>query len=125
MNVVFHLKEGCSEILCLGFSNPKNSILLPNFSYMLWIKSYLYVNTSVEISYLNWNNLRIINCIKILAAKSNSMGLNYLYTKFQLPSHKDERKHSFLVTLPSIEKQLSLVLNIFITLTATAIKHNF
>ena len=92
---------------------------------MVWIKNYRYLNTSVEISFLNWNNLRIINCIKILAAKLNSMGLNYLYTKFQLPSHKDERKHSFLVTLPGVEKRLSLVPNIFITLTATATKHNF
>ena len=74
MNVFFHL----SEILCVEFSIPKNSILLPNFLYMIWIKSYLHVNTNVEISCLSWKNLGIINCVKVLAAKSNSMGLKSL-----------------------------------------------
>ena len=90
---------------------------------MVWIKSYLHINTHVEISCLNWNNLGIINCIKILAAKSNFMGLKFLWTKFQLPPKKDERKHSFLLTLPSAEKRLSLVPNIFITLAATTTNH--
>ena len=125
VNVFFYLKVGCSEILGVEFSNPKNSILLPNFLYMVWIKSYLHVNTNVEISCLNWNNLGIITCIKILAAKWNSMSLESLQTKLQLPPHKDERKHSFLVTSSGVEKRLSLVRNIFITLTATAIKHYF
>ena len=39
------------------------------------------------------------------------------------PPHKDEGKHSFLVTSPSVQKQLSLMPNIFITLSATATKH--
>ena len=81
------------------------------------------MNTNVEISCLNLNNLRIINCIKILAAKSNSMGMKSMYTKFQLPSRRDERKHSFLVTSPSVEKRLPLVPNTVITLTATVTKH--
>ena len=76
---------------------------------MVWIKSYLHVNTNVEISCLNWNDLGIINCIKLLAAKLSYMDLKSLWTKFQLPSHKDERKQSFLVTSPSVEKRLSLV----------------
>ena len=37
-----------------------------------------------------------------------SMGLKSLLTKFKLPPHKDEIKRSFLVTSPSVEKQLSL-----------------
>ena len=64
-----------------------------------------------------------MNCIKIMAAKSNYMGLKSLYTKFQLSPDKDERKHLFLVTSPSVEKQLSLVPNIVISLAATATKH--
>ena len=90
---------------------------------MVWIESYLHVNTTVEMLCLNWNNLGVINCIKILAAKSNSMGLKSLWTEFQLPPHKDERKHSFLVTSPSVEKWSSLVPNIFSTLTEKATKH--
>ena len=31
MNVFIHLKVDCSEILGVGFSNPKNLIFLPNF----------------------------------------------------------------------------------------------
>ena len=90
---------------------------------MFWIKSYLHVKSNVEISCLNWNNLGIINDINILAAKSNSLHLKSLKTKFQLPPHKDERKHSYSVTSPSVEKWLFLVPNISITLTATATKH--
>ena len=78
MNAFFHLKVDCSEILSIGFSNAKNSILLPNVLHMVWIKGYLYVNANAEISCLNWNNVGIINCIKNLAAKSNSMGLKSL-----------------------------------------------
>ena len=77
---------------------------------MVWIKSYFHVNINVKvkISCVNWNNLGIINCIKILTAKSNSIGLKSLQTKFQLlPPHKDERKHSVFVTSPSTEKRLS------------------
>ena len=123
MNVLLYLKVDCSEILCVGFSDETNSILLPNVSYNIWIKNYLNVNTNVEISCFNLNNLRIINIIKILAAELSSMVLKSLQTKFQLSPHTDERKHSFLVTLPGTEKQLSLVPNIFITLTATSTKH--
>ena len=78
MNVLFYLKVDCSEILCVGFSNPKNSVLPPSFLYMICIKSYPYVNINVENLCLNWNNLGIMNSIKILAAKSNSVGLNSL-----------------------------------------------
>ena len=92
MNVVFHPKVDCSEILCVGFSNSKNPILLSNFLYMVWIKSYFYVETNVEMSCLNWNNLGVINCIEIVAISA--------------PPQKEERKHSFLVTSPGIEKQL-------------------
>ena len=49
------------------------------------IKRYLHVNTNVEISFLNWNNLGVINFIKDLTAKSNSMGQKSLWTKFQFP----------------------------------------
>ena len=111
--VFIHLKVDCSEILCVGFSNPKNSIL-SGVWYMIWIKSYLHVNVNVEISCLNLNNLRIISCIKILAAKSNFTSLKSLWTKCQLPPHKDERKHSFSVTSPIVEKWLSLVANFFL-----------
>ena len=113
----------CSETFCVVFSNPKKSILLSNFSYIFWMKSYLYVNTDVQISCSDWNNLGIINCIKLLTSKSKSMGKKSLQTKFQLPHHKDERKHSFLVTLAGGEKQLSLGTNILVTLTATVNKH--
>ena len=85
MNVFLHLMVDCSEILCVGLSNLKNSILLSYFLYMVSIKSYFHVNADVEILCLNLNNLRIINCIKILATKSNFMGLKSLYTKFQIP----------------------------------------
>ena len=90
---------------------------------MVGIKSYLHVNTNAEISCLNLNNLRIISFIKILAAESNSTGLQSLLTNFRLSPHKDERKHSSLVTSRSVKKQLSLVPIIFITLKATATKH--
>ena len=69
------------------------------------------------------NNLN--NCIKVLAAKSNSVGLKCLLTNFQLARRNDERKHSFLVTSPSVGKRLTLVPNIFINLTATSTKHQF
>ena len=46
-------------------------------------------------------------------------------SKISVDKISDERKQSFLLTLPSVEKRLSLVLNIFITLTATATKHYF
>ena len=97
--------------------------LFKSLRYMVWIKSYLHVNTNVEISCLSWNNLGIINCIENVSAKPNSMGLKSLQIKFQLPPHKDERKHSLFVTFPSVKKWSSLVPNIFITLTATATKH--
>ena len=77
VNVFFLFKVDCSEILCVGIR--KNSILLPNILYMVWIKSYLHVHTNVEILCIKWNNLGIINCIKLLAAKSNSMGLESLF----------------------------------------------
>ena len=57
MNVFLHLKVDCSEILCVGLSDPRNSILLPDFRYVVWIKCYLHVNTNAEISCLNWGNL--------------------------------------------------------------------
>ena len=66
-------------------------------------RSYLHVNINVEIFCLTWNELGTV---------SESS-----------PFDKDERKHSFLVTSPNVEMQLSLVPNIFITLTATAIEH--
>ena len=53
---------------------PKEFDFAAKFLTYGWIKSYLHVDTDVEISCLNWNNLGIINCIKILAAKSNTMG---------------------------------------------------
>ena len=83
------------------------------------------MNINVEISYSDRSNLGISNCIKILAAKSNSTGSEFSVDKISAPPHKDERKHSFLVTSPCVEKQLSLVLNIFITLTATATIHQY
>ena len=46
MNVFFHLKMDRPEILSVGFSNPKNLILLQKFLYMVWIKSYPHVNTN-------------------------------------------------------------------------------
>ena len=72
MNVFFHLKVNCSETLCAGFSKHAR-FLIRGLD-----PSYLLVNTNVEISCLNWNNLGIINCIKILAVKSNSKGLKSL-----------------------------------------------
>ena len=78
MNVFFHLKVDCFDILCAEFLNSKNSILLPDFLYMVWIQNYLLVNSNVEILSLNWNKLGIINCIKILATKSNFMGVKSL-----------------------------------------------
>ena len=91
MNIFIHRKVDCSEIVCVGFSNSKNSNLLPGFL----MYDYLHVNYNIEISCLNLNNLRIINCIKILATKFGSMGLKSLQAKFQL-SLIDERKHLFL-----------------------------
>ena len=62
------------------------------------------VNTNVELSSLNWNNLGIINCIEILATKSNNMGLKPLWTKFQLSPPKYKRKHSFLVVSLDVKR---------------------
>ena len=42
MIAVFHLKVDCSEILWAGFWNSKNSILLPNHRFLVWIKSYIF-----------------------------------------------------------------------------------
>ena len=105
-----------------GLFKPKEFDFAPRF----FISGLdLHLNTNVDISCLNWNNLGIINVIKIVEAeaKSNSMGLKPLQTKFQLPPHKDESKHSFLSTPSSVKKWLSLVPDIFRTLTATATKH--
>ena len=113
MNVSFHPKVDCS--LCVWFSYPKNSILLSDLWCMVWIKSCLHVNSNLEIFCLNWNNLEIINCIKILAAKSNSDCLKSLQTKFHVHPHKDERKHSFLVTSPGVEKCFFLWCTIFLS----------
>ena len=41
-------------------------------------QSHLQVNTNVDFLCLNLKNLRIIKCIKILAEKSNWMGLKSL-----------------------------------------------
>ena len=113
------LPEISSEV----FSNAKNSILLPNFLYKVWVKSYPHVNTNVEISCLNRNNFGIIKFIKILATKSNSLALKCLWTNFRLSPSQDEREYSFLLTSPSAQKQLSLVQNIMITLASTVNKH--
>ena len=70
------------------------------------------------------NNLRIINCIKLLSRNLNSMGLKISVEKFQLPLPLPHGEKAFiLVTSPSVEKWLSLVPNTSITLTATATKH--
>ena len=49
--------------------------------------SQVYVNTDVEILCSDWNNLEIINCMKILAAKS--------VDRVSAPPDKDERKDMF------------------------------
>ena len=38
----------CPEILLVGLSNPHNSILLPDFLYIVWTKSYPHMNKNVE-----------------------------------------------------------------------------
>ena len=43
------------------------------------------MNTNVEISCLNRDNFEIIKFLKILAAKSNSLGLKSLKAKFSSP----------------------------------------
>ena len=43
--------------------------------------------------------------------------------KISAPPHKDGRKHLFLVTSASVEKWLSFMQNIVITLTAAAREH--
>ena len=90
---------------------------------MVWIRSYLHVNKNVEISCFNRNNFEIIKCLKILARKIEFSEFENSADKISIPPCEDERKHSFLVTSHSVEKQLSLVPNMFITLTATANKH--
>ena len=62
MKVFFHLKMDSFAILYAGFSHSKNSILLPDWGYMVWIKSYLHVNTNFEISCLSRKNLGSLNC---------------------------------------------------------------
>ena len=78
--VFFHLKVDCPEGFSVGFSSPKNSMLVPDLQlrYMVWIKNYPHASTNVEISCLNRNDFGIIKFIKILAAKSNSLGLKTL-----------------------------------------------
>ena len=68
----------CPEILSIRHSKAKNSILLSDFCCMVWIKSYPHVNTNVEIYCLNRDDFGIIIFIKILASKSNSLGLKSL-----------------------------------------------
>ena len=68
--------------------------------------------------------LKLSSVSKFWQGKSNSLSLKTLQTKFQLPLFKMRGNiHTFLVTSRSVEKQLSLVPNMFITLTATANKH--
>ena len=62
ISIFIHLKVDCSKILCVGFSKSQYLILLSIFLYMVRIKSYLFVNTNIEMSCLNLNNSRIINC---------------------------------------------------------------
>ena len=76
---------------------PKEVDFAANFLYMVWIKSYLRVNTNVEISCLNWNNLGTINCSTI-----EFYGSEISVDKVSAPPREDKRNHSFLVTLPSV-----------------------
>ena len=75
MNVLLHLKLDFPAILSVRFSGPRNSILLPEF--YIWCGSKVICNLTHLSNFfcLNTKNLESIRYIKILAAKSNSMGL--------------------------------------------------
>ena len=66
MNVLLDLKLDCPEIVYIRFSRPNNSILLPDFLVMVWIKSYLQSYTNVRIFCVYMNNCGNIRYIKIL-----------------------------------------------------------
>ena len=88
---------------------------------MVRIKSYLFFNTNVKISCLNLNKSRIINCNQNSGNKIEEFyGSEITVDKFSGPSSQVWEKTFILVTLPAVEKRLSLVPIIFITLKATA-----
>ena len=65
-----------------------------------------------EFSWFNKNNSSANEGMKNLSTTMNYTGLITPQTKFQPPSMKDVRKHSFLVSLYSIVKYETLVPNI-------------
>ena len=75
MNALFRLKLDIPTILSRGFSSPRNSILQPDFVCMMWIKSYLQLNTNVGTFIQTCVTLETPDVSKTMAAKSKSMGL--------------------------------------------------
>ena len=55
---------------------------------MVWIKSYRHVDTNVEISCLNLNNLGIINCMKNSGREIEFYGSEISVDKISAPSSK-------------------------------------
>ena len=109
MNVFFHHRGDCHVIWFVGFSNPKNSILLPKFWYTVCIESYYHVNKSVKISCLDRNDFRTIKLIKILSAISNSLVWNLCMQKFISSSLRKTFIFSFFVSgNKSVHRILSL-----------------
>ena len=76
-----------------------------------------------EFSWFNSNNSATIEDMKNLLTKMNCTDLIIPQTKFQSPSMKDKRKHSFLVSSYSIMKYKTLMPNILSTPLVTVLKH--
>ena len=76
-----------------------------------------------EFSFFNSNNSATINDMNNLSTKMNYTGLITPQTKFQSPQMNNKRKHSFLVSSYSIEKDKTSVPNILSTPFATVLKH--
>ena len=83
---------------------------------MPWFTSYLQLNMTYKFSWFNKNNSSTVEHMKNLSTKMNSTRLITSQIKFQAPPVKDERKHSFLVSLYSIVEYETLVPNILSTL---------
>ena len=79
---------------------------------MPWFTCYRQLNMTYEFSQFNKNNSSTIEDIKNVCTEMNYTGLITPQTKFQSPSMKDERKHSFLVSSHNIVNYENLVLNI-------------
>ena len=86
--------------------------LVDRLSIYAMVQKLSQLNMTYEFSWFNNNNSATIKDMKNLSIKMNYTGLITPQTKFQSPSMKDKRKHSFLVSSYSIVKYKTLVPNI-------------